>query len=130
MSNTYTISNPALNLKRVFILQKSEVEKRYDPSWYVYLQSIHGFKHKKVAFKSLLFNNPQYGANEIGINRESNKSQDINEDALKSIIVVVPPLNKQKEIADHVTNIRNQAQALKDKTKDLLKNASEEILLN
>ena len=35
--------------------------------------------------------------------------------------------DKQKEIADHITNIRNQAQALKDKTKELLKKASEEI---
>jgi restriction endonuclease S subunit len=41
--------------------------------------------------------------------------------------IPVPPLDKQKEIADHITNIRNQAQALKDKTKDLLKKASEEI---
>jgi hypothetical protein len=70
--SSYAISNPALNPKRVFILQKSELENRYDPSWYVYLQSIQGFKHKKVAFKSLLLNNPQYGANEIGINRETN----------------------------------------------------------
>lgn len=41
--------------------------------------------------------------------------------------IPVPPLAKQKEIADHITNIRNQAQALKDQTKDLLKKASEEI---
>jgi hypothetical protein len=46
---------------------------------------------------------------------------------------LVPPLSKQKEIAEHRTNIRNQAQDLKDKTKDLLAKASkeiEEILLN
>jgi restriction endonuclease S subunit len=41
--------------------------------------------------------------------------------------IPVPPLAKQKEIAEHITNIRNQAQALKDKTKELLKKASEEI---
>lgn len=41
--------------------------------------------------------------------------------------IPVPPLDKQKEIAEHITSIRNQAQALKDKTKDLLKKASEEI---
>jgi restriction endonuclease S subunit len=41
--------------------------------------------------------------------------------------IPVPPLDKQKEIADHITEIRNQAQALKDKTKGLLKKASEEI---
>jgi restriction endonuclease S subunit len=44
-----------------------------------------------------------------------------------SLPIPVPPLDKQKEIADHITNIRNQAQALKDKTKVLLKKASEEI---
>ena len=41
--------------------------------------------------------------------------------------IPVPPLSKQKEIAEHITNIRNQAEALKDKTKNLLKKASEEI---
>ena len=52
---------------------------------------------------------------------------EINQDALKSIIVIVPPLSKQKEIAEHITNIRNQAQALKDQTNHLLKKASEAI---
>jgi len=52
---------------------------------------------------------------------------EINQDALKSIIVVVPPIDKQKEIADHITGIRQQAQQLKDKTKEDLKKASEEI---
>ena len=52
---------------------------------------------------------------------------EINQDALKSIIVAVPPLDKQKEIANHITDIRQQAQQLKDKTKELLKTASEEI---
>ncbi len=41
--------------------------------------------------------------------------------------IPVPPLAKQKEIAEYITNIRNKAQALKDKTKNLLKKASEEI---
>ena len=50
----YKITNPALNTKRVFILQKSEEEKMLDPSWYIYLQSIQGFKHKNIALKSLL----------------------------------------------------------------------------
>ncbi|SDC69245.1 restriction endonuclease subunit S [Williamwhitmania taraxaci] len=46
---------------------------------------------------------------------------------IKSLLVPVPPLDKQKEIADHITGIRKQAQQLKDKTKELLKKASEEI---
>jgi restriction endonuclease S subunit len=41
--------------------------------------------------------------------------------------IPIPSLDKQKEIADHITTIRQQAQQLKDKTKELLKKASEEI---
>lgn len=41
--------------------------------------------------------------------------------------IPIPPLDKQKEIAEHITGIRQQAQQLKDKTKELLKKASEEI---
>ena len=35
-------------------------------------------------------------------------------------MVVVPPLSKQQEIADHITSIRQQAQELKDKTKQVM----------
>ncbi|MCF8253471.1 MAG: restriction endonuclease subunit S, partial [Bacteroidia bacterium] len=41
--------------------------------------------------------------------------------------IPVPPIDKQKEIANHITEIRNKAQQLKDKTKEVLKIASEEI---
>ena len=51
----------------------------------------------------------------------------ITKDALKSLPIPIPPIDKQKEIANHVTGIRNKAQQLKDKTKELLKKASEEI---
>ena len=51
----------------------------------------------------------------------------ITKDALKSLPIPVPPIDKQKEIAEHITGIRQQAQQLKDKTKELLKKASEEI---
>ncbi len=51
----------------------------------------------------------------------------ITKDALKSLIIPIPSIDKQKEIADHITGIRQQAQQLKDKTNDLLKKASEEI---
>lgn len=57
----------------------------------------------------------------------------ISTSVLKEIKIPVPPLAKQQEIAKHITNIRNQAQALKDKTKEALAKASaeiEEILLN
>ena len=33
--NRYTISNTKLNPNRVFVLQKSELEKRLDPFFYV-----------------------------------------------------------------------------------------------
>ena len=33
--NTFTISNTKLNPNRVFILKKSELEKRLDPFYYV-----------------------------------------------------------------------------------------------
>ncbi len=46
---------------------------------------------------------------------------------IKAFPIPVPPLDKQKEIAEHITGIRQQAQQLKDKTNELLKKASEEI---
>ena len=70
--SSYKISNTSLNQDKIFILQKNEFDKRFDPSWYVYLKTIQGFKYDKVSFKKLLVENPQYGANEIGIERNSN----------------------------------------------------------
>ncbi len=40
--NTYTISNTKLNPNRVFILQKSELEKRFDP--YLYTHEFNGYE--------------------------------------------------------------------------------------
>lgn len=51
----------------------------------------------------------------------------INLDEIGILPIPVPPLSKQKEIAEHITGIRQQAQQLKDKTNELLKKASEEI---
>lgn len=51
----------------------------------------------------------------------------LNNDNLKLLPLPVPPLDKQKEIAKHITGIRQQAQQLKDKTNELLKKASEKI---
>lgn len=47
--------------------------------------------------------------------------------SIKSLSVILPPLDKQKEIAGHITSIRRQAQLLKDQTKTALENASKEI---
>lgn len=73
------------------------------------------------------------GQTEIFRNNNGGVIPEINQDALKSIHIVIPPLDKQKEIAENITGFRQQAQQLKDKTKELLKKASkeiEEILLN
>lgn len=67
------------------------------------------------------------GQSEIFRNNNGGVIPEINQDALKSILIVCPPLGKQKEIAEHITSIRQQAQHLKDHTKELLRKASEEI---
>jgi len=41
--------------------------------------------------------------------------------------IPLPPLSKQKEIAEYITAIRLQAQKLKDKTKEVLDRAGREI---
>src|SRR6266542_925996 len=46
---------------------------------------------------------------------------------VKRFPIPIPPIEKQKEIASHITGIRKQAQALKDKTKEALEKASKEI---
>lgn len=51
----------------------------------------------------------------------------LTKEALESIRIPVPPIEKQKEIADHITTIRNQAHQLTDKTNEAMKKASEEI---
>lgn len=67
------------------------------------------------------------GQSEIFRNNNGGVIPEINQDALKSILITCPPLDKQKEIANHITGIRQQAQQLKDKTRELLKKASEKI---
>jgi type I restriction enzyme S subunit len=51
----------------------------------------------------------------------------INAEEYQSLQIPVPPFDKQKEIAKHITDIRQQAQQLKDNTKEALKKASAEI---
>lgn len=57
----------------------------------------------------------------------------INFEQIKSIKIPIPSLEKQNEIAEHISAIRKQAQELKDQTKLLLEKANkkiEDILLN
>ena len=51
----------------------------------------------------------------------------LTKESLESIRLPLPPLEKQKEIADHITQIRQQARQLKDKTKEALAKANREI---
>jgi len=53
--------------------------------------------------------------------------ENLNIDLVKKVSIPVPNIDKQTKIANHITDIRQQAQQLKDKTKELLKKASEEI---
>lgn len=46
---------------------------------------------------------------------------------VKHILLPIPPLEKQNEIAEQISAIRQEALELKDKTKEALKKASEEI---
>lgn len=51
----------------------------------------------------------------------------LNFEMIKDLFIPLPPLQKQKEVADHITQIRQQAQQLKDKTKEALAKANREI---
>lgn len=50
-----------------------------------------------------------------------------NPEDIKHLPIPVPPIEKQQEIANHTSDIRKKAQDLKDKTKELLEEASKEI---
>jgi len=67
------------------------------------------------------------GQSEIFRNNNGGVIPEINQEALKSIYIPLPPLSKQKEIADHITRIRQEAQKLKEKTKEAMEKASREI---
>lgn len=53
------------------MVKRGALEGRIDPSWYIYLNSLVKFRCPIVSLKKLLLGSPQYGANEIGIERES-----------------------------------------------------------
>ncbi len=49
--SSYTITNSAFNPKRVFILQKSEVEKRFDPEYYGHIYNEYDKKLRLKPFR-------------------------------------------------------------------------------
>lgn len=67
-------------------------------------------------FQSIILRNSNGGA-----------QPNISETDIMKIKIPVPPLDKQIEIAKHITQIRREAQALKHKTKIALKKSNEEI---
>lgn len=52
---------------------------------------------------------------------------EINQEALKSIQIILPPIVKQTEIANRITLIRNQAQTLKEEAENILDEAKKKI---
>jgi len=51
----------------------------------------------------------------------------LNIDLVKKIKIPLPPLEKQIEISEHITAIRNQAKQLQQQAKDDLEKAKQEV---
>ena len=51
----------------------------------------------------------------------------INSEEYKSLPIVLPPLEKQIEISEHITAIRNQAKQLQQQAKTDLEKAKQEV---
>ena len=51
----------------------------------------------------------------------------LNNDNLKSLLIPIPPLQKQNEIATHISQIRNKANTLKQEGKEILEQAKQEV---
>ena len=63
--------SPDVDKNKIFLVQLSELEGRLDPAMVLYQRKIKNFKFHTKCFSKLLKNNPQYGANEAGIDRQS-----------------------------------------------------------
>jgi len=53
----------------MFLLNRGELEYRIDPEFYVYKKTVESFRYSVKPLKSLLNVSPQYGANEMGVDR-------------------------------------------------------------
>jgi len=51
----------------------------------------------------------------------------INAEEYKSLPIPIPPLQKQSEIATHISQIRNKANTLKQEGKEILEQAKQEV---
>lgn len=58
-----------INPDKVFIVNRSVLESRFDPDIILYKKKTNNFLYSTVPLKSLLLSSPQYGANESSITR-------------------------------------------------------------
>lgn len=65
--------------------------------------------------------------NQIFRNNNGGIIPEIQQNALKSIKIPLPPLEKQQKIVDHITAIRQQAKALQEEGKTILEDAKKEV---
>ncbi|GHT36580.1 hypothetical protein FACS189434_14710 [Bacteroidia bacterium] len=67
------------------------------------------------------------GQSEIFKNNNGGVIPEINQEALKSINILLPPLAKQQEIATHISDIRQKSKNLQNEAKNILESAKQEI---
>ncbi len=84
-------------------------------------------KDKEVGKYIAYFLNTDLGKTLLKREKRDTARAIISYENILNLPIPIPPLDKQKEIANHITGIRQQAQQLKDNTKEALKKASEEI---
>lgn len=63
-----------IECKKIFIVNRSEIEGRLDPKMALYNRRVQNWSYPKVRLKDLLLCKPQYGAAESGITRTDIKS--------------------------------------------------------
>ncbi|ROI06574.1 hypothetical protein EGI16_01310 [Chryseobacterium sp. G0240] len=64
----YTVPKD-ISPNKVFIINRSELEDRFDPEMILYKKEVNHFNFETIELKKLLLRSPQYGANESGIKR-------------------------------------------------------------
>lgn len=62
-----------ISKNKIFIVNKSDIDGRFDPKMALYNQSVQHALYPMVKLKSLLLSKPQYGANEASIIRDNNE---------------------------------------------------------
>ena len=78
---------------KIFIVNRSEIEGRFDPKMALYNKRVRHALYPMEKLKKLLWGNPQYGANEVGVIRENSmqpryiRITDIDENGFKRYTV-------------------------------------------